>query len=193
MINGYLAFLGHHYPTAHYISENGSEPAESGPLSEHDLRLVRDICITFIPEAKQCFYNAQFVSMVASSKGLSERMKYVEGYVVKSNLPIPVHHAWVELDGKVIDLTLVTTEHSTQELERFYHGEDLPRKDDLSDRILGEIPEGWAYYGVRFDIEEIAQDFIARGKSFSKIDDWENGWPLLNIKKSATPTKPQRR
>jgi hypothetical protein len=120
--------------------------------------------------------------MVASSKGLSERMKYVEGYVFTAKLPMPVHHAWIELDGKVIDLTLVTTEYTPQDLERFYYGALLQREDDLSDRVLGIIPEGWTYYGVRFDIEEIAQDFISRGESFSKIDDWRNGWPLLNIK-----------
>lgn len=182
MINKYLDCLRHSSPTALYISENGSEPAESASISDHDLRVLRDICYTFVPEAKQCFYNAQFVSMVASSKGLSERMKYVEGYVFTAKLPMPVHHAWIELDGKVIDLTLVTTEYTPQDLERFYYGALLQREDDLSDRVLGIIPEGWTYYGVRFDIEEIAQDFISRGESFSKIDDWRNGWPLLNIK-----------
>lgn len=179
MIEEYLTFIKQS-PIGLYIYENGSV-SESRSFSEQDMSLVRDISSSFTALAKQCFYNAQFVSMVASSKGLSDRVKYVEGYCIKSSLPIPVHHAWVELDGKVVDLTLVTTKYTTQELERFYHGEILPREDDLSDRILGLIPEGWVYYGVRFDIDEIAQDFIARGESFSKIDDWENRWPLLNI------------
>ena len=49
---------------------------------------------------KQCFYNAR--GLVVRAKGLA----YCEGYVIRIDLPISIHHAWAIKDGKVIDPTL---------------------------------------------------------------------------------------
>ena len=84
----------------------------------------------------------------------------------------------------MVDVTLTTTKYTTQQLIDWQdNGVELPRNRNLSDRILGEIPEGWEYYGVEFDAKKVGQQFIERGASFSLIDDWERRWPLLQKKK----------
>ena len=132
------------------------------------------------PKAKQCFYNAMFMCMVShSDSDLISRIKYCEGYV-SCKAPFPVHHAWITLDGKIVDVTMTTNNYTLEQMTEFMElGTELPRSEDLSDRILGEIPEGWQYFGVEYDAKEIAKDFIDRKTSFSVIDDWERGWPLL--------------
>lgn len=47
---------------------------------------------------KECYYNAQLMA-------LDSDMKYYEGYAVSGQLPIPVEHAWLVSNGKVIDIT----------------------------------------------------------------------------------------
>lgn len=47
---------------------------------------------------KECFYNAGSLAMY-------EGYQYVEGFAMRPSLAIPIHHAWVERDGKVIDPT----------------------------------------------------------------------------------------
>lgn len=159
-----------------YIKENG-ESSVSQVLTQDEYEYVKYLTATFEAKAKQCFYNAQMICLMAGS--LDADVKYVEGYV-KSAGRVPVHHAWVEVNGKTVDVTLVTTQYSMEQLEQFMNiGIELPRAVDLSDRVLGAIPKEWEYYGVKFDSSEVAQDFIDRGRSFSKIDDWENGWPLI--------------
>jgi hypothetical protein len=136
------------------------------------------------PKAKQCFYNAMFMCMVShSDSDLISRIKYCEGYV-SCKAPFPVHHAWITIDGKIVDVTMTTNNYTLEQMTEFMElGTELPRSEDLSDRILGEIPEGWQYFGVEYDAKEIAKDFIDRKTSFSVIDDWERGWPLLTGEK----------
>jgi hypothetical protein len=61
---------------------------------------------------KECYYNAQLMA-------LDSNIKYYEGYAVSGQLPlgydrkkrefvhlnIPIEHAWLVLNGKVIDIT----------------------------------------------------------------------------------------
>lgn len=47
---------------------------------------------------KQCFANA--------TESRRRAGPYVEGFVMRSGLPIPVHHAWNARDGQAVDLTL---------------------------------------------------------------------------------------
>jgi hypothetical protein len=162
-----------------YILENG-EYSVSQVLTQDEHKYVKYLTATFEAKAKQCFYNAQMICLMAGS--LEADVKYVEGYA-KGLSSMPVHHAWVEVNGKTVDVTLVTTQYSTEQLGQFMRFNiELPRALDLSDRVIGKIPKGWEYYGVKFDSAELAQDFIGRGRSFSKIDDWENEWPLISEK-----------
>ena len=53
---------------------------------------------------KACWQNAYraLLQVPALSSGC-----YVEGWIVDVNLPIPIEHGWVELDGQIIDPTPV--------------------------------------------------------------------------------------
>ncbi len=73
---------------------------------------------------KKCFGNSQKLAAFDMSGGLT----YVEGYVCL-NGGIPVHHAWVSLEGKVIDVTL--------------------RDRETGEPIIGMF-EGRVYYGIPF-------------------------------------------
>jgi hypothetical protein len=50
---------------------------------------------------KQCYKNAQQIIL----NDFQNRFEYVEGFVANENLP-PLDHAWLLLNGKVVDLTL---------------------------------------------------------------------------------------
>ena len=58
------------------------------------------------PERQQCFANSQ----KAGYQGFYEAVHYVEGYIVRRNCPVEVHHGWLTLNGKVVDLTLPSDE-----------------------------------------------------------------------------------
>lgn len=170
--NGEIDLAGH-------VLAHGVE-AESVSLSEEQSKTASFLGSCFEAQPKQCFYNAQFICLLALSNGeLLSRLKYVEGYALAGSV-LPVHHAWVTLDGAVIDLTLSTKKYSVEELTAFVkEGVPLPRESDLSDRVLGVIPEGWVYMGVEYDAGEIGRQFAQREKSFSVLDDWENDWAEL--------------
>jgi hypothetical protein len=73
-----------------------------------NVKEVDDVRITpFIHSAsKQCFNNAaKYIMKLNFSQ--RERSKYVLGYIIL-NGGIPIEHAWVELDGKHLEVTLDT-------------------------------------------------------------------------------------
>jgi len=49
---------------------------------------------------KQCYCNSQRIALT------DDRFQYAEGFVCSDLVPIPLDHAWLLLNGKVIDLTL---------------------------------------------------------------------------------------
>ncbi|RLB44655.1 MAG: hypothetical protein DRH30_00825 [Deltaproteobacteria bacterium] len=59
----------------------------------------------FVPKMKACFENA--AKLVLASRGTEHegRVVYVEGHLMLYGY-IPIHHAWIEFDGKEIDVTL---------------------------------------------------------------------------------------
>lgn len=52
---------------------------------------------------KQCYFNAQQIIL---HPALARRFQYVEGYVCDPVVNYPIEHAWLLLNGKVVDLTL---------------------------------------------------------------------------------------
>ncbi len=52
-------------------------------------------------EIQKCFYNAQTLALMES-----QELDYAEGYAIRYDSPIPIHHAWAVLNGKPIDVTL---------------------------------------------------------------------------------------
>lgn len=114
------------YPggSADYVLDRG-EAFESHTLDAEQRAYVRKLGSHW--RLKECFYNGQVLA------DRHARLTYCEGYAV-SDLGIPVHHGWVVLDDKhVIDVTWRTNPFTPK-----------------ARRVRGAIPEGWAYYGVRF-------------------------------------------
>ena len=48
---------------------------------------------------KKCYYNSQVLLTI------SDKFQYYEGWYITENLPIPLEHAFIVYNGKVIDLT----------------------------------------------------------------------------------------
>lgn len=145
-----------------YVAKHGVEFA-SKPLTQDERAYVLsaiDLWGKQMP-IKQCFYNSQMVLIFGDHE---HRLSYVEGYMLKI---IPILHGWLEINGKVID---VTARH--------------PRrgKGRLSDRVFGEWKDDRLYMGVKFKRDYVRHTILKRGYAGSLIDDWQNSWPLLRDK-----------
>lgn len=116
---------------------------------------------------KQCFHNSQMVLLTAD---FEQRLTYVEGYAVKTPVPFPIYHGWLELNGKVIDFTLRQPKRG---------------KGALSDRVLGEWSDDRGYFGVRMSRDYIREKVLAGSCTISLIEDWRAGFPLLTGEKVA--------
>jgi hypothetical protein len=93
-----------------------------------------------------CYLNAAKMAM-------DERFKYFEG--VASDGTMPVSHAWVSLDGKLIDPTW---------------------------NVYGTIPATHAYFGVEIPRWFLVQHIQRTGITGPFIDDYRGGWPVLQGK-----------
>ena len=103
------------------------------PLTTEELKAVKSLIGTGGKfQAKQCFYNSG--SIATSSVGT---LQYVEGYCMSGNIPIPIHHAWNTINGKVIDVTY----------KHLNNGKP----------ILGEFPSEWVYFGTPFSRKSIVK------------------------------------
>ena len=115
-----------------WIAEHGM-PFESEPLTHDEMRWLFE---TLDAEGsrypiKQCFSNSQLVLLHADVWGDSRHeLVYAEGY---AQSVIPVHHGWLLLNGKVIDLTM----RLSGPLKRT----SPVKKARLRNRVLGEFPE----------------------------------------------------
>ena len=142
---------------SHYLLANG-RTFESAPLSAEELAWTAQLGWRR-HQPRQCYRNAQVTALtVLPPDGMS--LHYVEGFIMPAGPPIPVEHAWLSLNGKVIDTT-------------------LRPNDDKGCRVFGTIPEGWEYYGVEMPVD-VCQHVPDRHKRhISLIDDIECRWPLL--------------
>ena len=154
-----------------YVLEKGLAMASSQPLTDDQYNYLGVITGMIECLPKQCFHNAQMMTL-ADSYRVRQRVKYHEGYVFKNISP--VLHAWVTLDDKIVDVTLSTDPESAQ---RFFAGESP--QEDLRDRVLGVIPEGWEYLGVPMETDYVVSTMMKNQESRSLIDNWQDGWPLL--------------
>ena len=125
-----------------YVLDRGKIPTSSALSDEQYAYLMKVVALSIRDTFpyRQCFFNSQILILA----DVDNRLEYIEGYCLGSSR-IPVHHGWLELDGKVVDVTYSTTDRTLEE--------EAP--EDLRDRILGVIPEGWIYYGVQFDRSEV--------------------------------------
>jgi len=160
-------------PQEEYVLDHGLSMISGEPLSSEQYEYLKLIGASIDHAPKQCFHNAQLLTLHSSWNEVQpDRIQYHEGYVWTGL--IPILHAWVTLDGKIVDTTLSTDPNSTQ---RWLNGE--PPQEDLRDRVLGVIPEGWEYLGVPMDTEYVTSQLLKNMESRSLIDNWQDNWPLL--------------
>lgn len=155
-----------------YVLGKGTEMTSSETLTQEQYLYLKMITGMIECLPKQCFHNAQMMTL-ADSYHKIQRVKYHEGYVFKGIRPIL--HAWITIDDSIVDVTLSTDPESTQ---RFFAGE--PPQEDLMDRVLGVIPDGWEYFGVPMEGEYVVSTMMENQESRSLIDNWQDGWPLLS-------------
>ena len=108
-------------------------------------------------QKKQCYMNAQMTALIMPSQD-DMTLLYAEGFLGIRNMEYGIHHAWLSLNGKVVDTTLRTNPNSR--------------------RVMGTIPGEYEYYGVEMD-PEICIHSVEHKTWTPIIDDWECGWPLL--------------
>lgn len=153
--------VGYHYWCMEDLVLDRGTAFNSAPLTDAEWKtLLRAIDVAHIQlQYRQCYYNSQIVATADPTRTLV----YTEGYAF--NQGIPYAHGWLDLHGKVVDLTWRTSTPSHQ--------------GRLRDRIVGVIPEGWQYIGIGFDTEDLIRRLVNTGLAASIIDDGANGWPLL--------------
>jgi len=106
---------------------------------------------------KQCYGNSQLLLM----RDYEHRLTYVEGFALSV---IPILHGWLDLNGKVIDVTL---------------RQDRKAGGRLSNRVLGTWRDNREYHGVHFSRKYVLGKILGRNFLGTLIDDYWDGWPLL--------------
>ena len=135
---------------ADFILQHGRH-YKSAKLTPEEMDMLKDVLDRQCSyKMGQCFYNAQSI-------GLGGRIGYVEGYA--DSIGLPMEHAWNTINGKVIDMTW--------------------KDNNGGQPIIGNIPEGWEYFGVELPSKKINDMWRKSGLSHPLIGDWEGGWPLL--------------
>lgn len=157
-INGYQS-------THDYVLQHG-KLYESIPLTREEYAAVSFVLPYGFP-TKSCYMNAQRIVTYGLLKHVGD-VHYVEGVAVGNS--IPVDHAWITLNGKVIDLTWGPMKKVAHK-DRIY----LRR----TSRVLGVLPEGYEYLGIEFTEEQVMKYLIAHGMYSSLLDDYECRWPVL--------------
>lgn len=141
---------------------------ESQELTPDEMAYVLAISKRMQFPIKQCYYNSQ---MLLTMRDHENRLTYVEGFC--AHAVIPVLHGWLEIGGKVVDVTMRT--------------KNLAKRRQLKDRVLGSWSDGRQYWGVRFDREYVVGRMIDRRAAGSLIDDWEGRFPLLRRERPEKP------
>lgn len=88
---------------AEYV-ENASE-RKTGELTDEDKTLVKEMDEDIGFETKQCYYNSQLAVTYYAGR-VPQDLVYAEGYLISSTVPVPIQHAWIEIDGTVAEITL---------------------------------------------------------------------------------------
>lgn len=146
-----------------YVLTKG-KPYASQPLTESELALVRQLTSGHRFPIKQCFHNSQMLVWHQYRMRMCP-LQYVEGYAC-SDIGFPVLHAWLTINGKVVDLTLRTKKTTSA-------------RGFLRDRVVGEFDPPRAYYGVEFDNVRVVDRIVKNKRTCSIIDDFYERWPEL--------------
>ena len=154
---------GYYYPSTDHLLADAGRFYKPSALTEDEKEYVME-CIDmlgFTPAKKQCFYNAQMLML----SDLENRLEYCEGYGLTI---IPLLHAWVTINNKVIDVTW--THHNGK-------------------YVLGKFGQDRGYMGLNIAKSDIKKTLFKKEKAISFIDNWEDRFPLLKTKYEAYETK----
>lgn len=137
---------------------------ESQPLTASEVAFVKAVRARGRYPIKECFSNSQRVVLdfLFQTMPAGINVKYAEGYALRHDLPLAVHHAWLDLNGKVVDLTM--------------------RKKFGKGSLLGVGAfAGVDYWGVAFSMGEVRKRAAETGSYGTLLDDWERGHPYMKI------------
>ena len=138
-----------------YVARHG-KPFESTELTAEEEALISQIDFRNC-QPRQCYRNCQMAALTLPLPP-GHTLRYAEGFFAM-NWNIGIEHAWLTLNGKLVDPTLRTAKGAP---------------------ILGTIPEGHQYIGIEID-RELCQHIIPHQKHISLLDDYECGRPLLDV------------
>lgn len=148
--------------TTHYPSTTGRDwvPFDVAPLDDDERAYVR-ACVKrarMRPILKECFSNSQRVILGDGEN----RLAYAEGWA-------GMHHGWLTIGGKVVDLTLSPAAlglrlHVPKSIKGDIRFRMAAATEDLNDRMAGD------YFGVQFTKKEVAAFVITNGAYGSMID-----------------------
>ena len=130
-------------------------------------------------EPKQCFHNSQFflynaLSMLSRYPGIE--VTYIEGFITYIDMPIPIHHGWLLINDKVVDLTITQEEYDTN-------------IDDLEDRVIGRIPKDMVYLGIPIMSEDIVELIELTSGTHTILDDFRKETRHIRQKYFRTPVR----
>jgi hypothetical protein len=138
---------------------------KSQPLTDseiEDMELLVDYTSKICNfQQKECFHNAQMLVHTEDSvsSDLSNEIKYFEGYFIRESLLIPIHHGWVTINGKVIDLTIRQDSVESP-------------LDGFEDRTLGEFADDVGYIGIEIDKQDVVDRIDLESETHTILDDW---------------------
>ncbi len=139
-----------------------------------------------------CFFNAWTLAEWASPEGILGRrgrqnslvpaVQYVEGYAVHS--AVPVLHAWVTLNGKVLDLTWMPHGVADEGLGSFDARHKRHNRTYAPQRLIDRsqqlvLADGAEYWGIAVPLSEMRRHLVSVGRYSPIIDDYANDFPLL--------------
>jgi hypothetical protein len=92
---------------------------------------------------KQCYWISQAIVL----RDFTDRIEYIEGYLCNTKVPIPIDHAWIRINGKMVDLTLrALNSRYSREGRDDYLGIVIPkqllRRNALKTGVYGSVVEG---------------------------------------------------
>lgn len=147
---------GYYYASFDHLLSDVGKFYKPSALTPEEMQYIHD-CIDmmgFTPAKKECFYNAQMMML----SDIDNKLEYCEGYGITI---IPLLHAWVTINNKVVDLTW--THHNGK-------------------YVLGKFGQDRAYMGLNISKKEIQRTLFKKEKAISFIDNWEDRFPLLKTK-----------
>ncbi len=158
-----------------YVLDRGKDYDVSADLTPEELDIVLGAVDRFPGrlQQKQCFHNAQLLAAGFIQHHVRPpRLDYVEGVAIGRS-GFPVHHGWLALNGKVVDVTWRTDEPN--------------HPGRLRDRVFGLIPDGWSYRGAVFPRAAIMRRITETHETRAFLGDWQRGFPYLKQTRLETP------